>query len=362
MKLATSLDETDIGILKAIQSDPSKISTSQLSERLGIPDRTVRYRLSKLREQGMLKPPKLQTYERKIGLGEQLLLLESIPEKEDVLTKILDGIEFFYYYGPTYGKFDGFMVYTMFPLVAPRMVRQIAEELKEKELVSDFYIFDLVDYCRKGVDVVPLLPESNWTWEKWSEEAKQIMNEGCSLRLSLEEFPSSVKFDYKDIQIITEMVENPEATLKEIGKVLDLSPTQVYKREKRLKEEGVIRGIKLYFNPFPDSTLIGCFFKSREHAEKILCGFHKLPFEITFVLESSTHYEVQVILPSSEINRFLQQIRIFRPYCEEFFIQVGLKGKSKGYCHLLKSFNLEAQSWEMPLSDTMQTIRDLSVV
>lgn len=361
MKLTVPLDDTDIGILTAIQSDPSKISTSQLSERLGIPDRTVRYRLTKLREQGLLKPPKLQTYERKLGLGEQLLLLQSIPEKEDLLTKVLDEIEFFYYYSPTYGRYDGFIVYTMFPLVAPRMVRQVAEELKEKELVSDFYIFDLVDYCRKGVDIAPLLPDSDWTWSMWSEEATRLMTEGCELELGLEEFPSTVKFDYKDIQIVTHMVENPEATLKEIGKVLDLSPTQVHKRVKKLEDTGVIRGVKLYCTPFQDATMIGCFFKSREHAKKILCGFHKLPFEISFVMESSTHYWVQVILPSSEINQFLQQMSIFRRYTEEFFIQVSLKGKSKGYAHLLKSFNQEASSWEMPLSDTMQTIRDLSV-
>ena len=82
MKLTVPLDDTDIGILSAIQNYSSKISTSQLSEQLGIPDRTVRYRLTKLREQGLLKPPKLQTYERKIGLGEQLLLLQGIPEKK----------------------------------------------------------------------------------------------------------------------------------------------------------------------------------------------------------------------------------------------------------------------------------------
>ena len=362
MKLTVPLDDTDIGILSAIQNYSSKISTSQLSEQLGIPDRTVRYRLTKLREQGLLKPPKLQTYERKIGLGEQLLLLQGIPEKEDELVKVLDEIDFFYYYTSTYGRYDGFMVYTMYPLVVPRMVRQVAEELKERGLVSDFNIFDLVDYTRKGVDLAPLLPDSDWTWSKWSEEAKRIMTEGCELDLGLEEFPTVVKFDFRDIQIVIHMVENPEATLKEIGKVLDISPTQVHKRVKRLEDTGVIRGVKLHFTPFKDCIAIGCFFKSRNHAKKILCGFHKLPFEISFIMESSTHYNVQVMLPSSEMSQFLQQMDIFRRYTEEFFIQVSLKGKGKGYAHLLKSFNKEARSWEMPLSDTMKIIRNSAVL
>ena len=359
MKLNLPIDKTDIGILTIIQKGESKISASHLSEQLGIPDRTVRYRLKKLRKQGLLKPPKLQTYERKLGLGEQLLILQGIPEKEDALVKVLDEIHFFYYYSPTYGRFDGFMVYTMYPLVAPRTVRQVAEELKEKGLVSDFYIFDVVDYTRKGVDVAPLLPENDWTWSKWSEEAKRIMTEGCELDLGLEEFPTTVKFDFRDIQIVRHMVENPEDTLKEIGKVLDLSSTQVHKRVKRLEDTGVIRGVKLYFTPFQDCAAFGVFFKSRDHAKEILCGFHKLPFEVSFVMESSTHYNIQVMLPSSEVNQFFQHMSIFRRYTEEFFIQVNLKGKGKGYAHLLESFNKEASSWEMPLNDIMTTIREL---
>ncbi|MFX1482701.1 MAG: winged helix-turn-helix transcriptional regulator [Promethearchaeota archaeon] len=361
MKLPIPLDDTDIGILTAIQEDPSKVSTTELSKRLGIPGRTVRYRLNRLKENGLLKPPKLMTYERKLGLGEQLLILQSVPEKEETLEKILDGIDFFYYYAPTYGRYDGYMVYTMFPLVAPRMVRQVAEELKEKGLVSDFYIFDLVDYCRKGVEIAPLLPSSDWSWSKWAKEARQIMEEGCDLELRLEEFPAAVKFDYKDIQILIHMVENAEATQTEISQVLDLSITQVHKRIKRLEETGVIRGVKLYCSLFEESMTISCFFKSREHAKKILCGFHRLPFEITFVKESSTDYEVVLVIPSSEINQFLQHMNIFRKYTEEFFIQTSLKGKSKGYAHLLRSFNKQASSWEMPLSDTMQTIRNISV-
>jgi len=50
---------------------------------------------------------------------------------------------------------------------------------------------------------------------------------------------------------------------------------------------------------------------------------------------------------------------IFRKFTEEFFIQVTLKGKSKGYIHLLEYFNKEASSWEMPLNDIMTTIREL---
>ncbi|MHA1926919.1 MAG: winged helix-turn-helix transcriptional regulator [Candidatus Thorarchaeota archaeon] len=166
MKLTENIDKTDVKILKALMGHRKKVSTRVLSEELGIKDRTVRYRLKNLKKKGLLCPPKLQTYERKLGLGENLLLLQSNPAKEEQLIKLLDETDFFYYYGPTYGKYDGFMVYAMYPLVTPRMVPQLAEEMMERELIKDYFLMDMVDYTRKPAELEPLLPDSDWTWDK----------------------------------------------------------------------------------------------------------------------------------------------------------------------------------------------------
>ncbi|MFX0107930.1 MAG: winged helix-turn-helix domain-containing protein, partial [Candidatus Hodarchaeota archaeon] len=183
LKIQTPLDETDISILKSIEAEPEKVSTRELSRKLDIPDRTVRYRLAKLKEKKLICPQKIQTYERKIGLGERLLFLQSNTEKEEDLIKVLEETDLFYYFSPTYGRYDGFVVYCMYPLVAPRMILQLAEELKEHDLVRDFYIFDLVDYTTKGAEVSPFLPGSTWEWEDWSKEIEKIMKKGCKLDL-----------------------------------------------------------------------------------------------------------------------------------------------------------------------------------
>jgi DNA-binding Lrp family transcriptional regulator len=362
MKLAANLDDTDVRILKTLVEHKKKVSTRELSEQLDIPDRTVRYRLKKLKEKGLLCPPKLQTYERKLGLGENLLLLQSNPAKEEQLIELLDDTEFFYYYGPTYGRYDGFMIYAMYPLVTPRMVQQLAEEMKDRGLVRDYYLIDMVDYTRKPADLEPLLPDSDWTWEKWSEEIEQVMKRGCEIDLGLEEFPKAVKFDYTDIQIIKHMVENPDSTLKDVGEALEpaMSLTQVHKRVKRLEDTGIIRGVKPAFSPFKESVAVSIFFKSRDHAKKILCGFVKLPFELNIAMENKSTYNIWVMMPSSEMNGLLQRINFFRKYTEDFFIQMLVKGKGKGYTHLLTAFNLETQSWEMPISETLVKIKEIA--
>ena len=99
--------------------------------------------------------------------------------------------------------------------------------------------------------------------------------------------------------------------------------------------------------------------RSRENSKNILCAFSKLPFEMTFALESSTQYLVTVSIPSSEVNQFLQRVRFLKKYTQEFFVQVMLTGISKGYVHLLASYNENTESWELPETDSLERIRTL---
>ena len=361
MKILIPLDDIDKKILIALEKVDSDVSTTTLSKILKIPGRTIRYHMNKLRENGLLRPPMIQTYERKLGLGERIIILQSVPEKEDELKKVLHDINFFYHYSTTYGRYDGFLVYTMFPLVNPRITNRIADELKEKGLIRDYYIFDAIDYKRKSAAVGPFLPESDWNWSTWKVEVEKIMQEECVFPLQLEEFPKAVRFDLSDIMILKHMAESREPTLKEISDGLDLSLTQVHKRVKRLEKEGVIKGTTPLFTPSSKNTSISCFYKSRESAQKILCGFHRLPFEVHYAMESSSKYNVLVIVPDTEINEFLRNIEIFRRHCEDFFIQVMVEQTSKGFAHLLEFFNEETESWEIPINDITKAIRAIEV-
>jgi len=360
LKISVDLDDDYRKILSALREEKKKVSAKYLSDKLGIHERTVRYRLEKLRKKGLLRPPKIQTYERKLGLGERLLLFQGIPDKEEKLEQVLEELPLFYYYASTYGRYDGFVAYAMYPLVAPGIVLQIAEEMKACGLVEDFYIFDLVDYCRKGADVAPLLPDSDWDWDVWTGKVTEILEEGCDFDLGLEQFPPTVAFKFKDIKIIQKLVDNPTMTLKEVANQLGLSLALVHKRVKRLEEEGIIRWIKSTFNPFDETISIACFFKSTKHAKEILCGFHNLPYEVSFVLENDVHYQIVVSIPPSETNQLLQRLNAFRRYSEEFFIQVVLKPRGKGWTHLLDAYNKDTNSWEMPIADMLAEVRELA--
>ncbi|MHA2047472.1 MAG: winged-helix domain-containing protein, partial [Candidatus Thorarchaeota archaeon] len=94
MSLRVPLDEIDMSILRVLEEHGTKISTREVSEHLqkiseeNIPERTVRYRISKLKEKGVLCKAKVQTHERKLGLAEYILVATSNPATEATFKKI----------------------------------------------------------------------------------------------------------------------------------------------------------------------------------------------------------------------------------------------------------------------------------
>ncbi len=347
MSMKVPLDKLDQEILLALEELGTKVSTRKLSEKLNEPGRTIRYRISKLKEKGILCKAKVQTHERKLGLAEYIILATLSPHNESTLKTILERIPAIYYYAPTYGKYEGYLIYTVYPINTPRIIPDLAAELKRQGVISDFYLFDVVDYQRKEAKLAEL---ESWDWEKWSASLSKIMAKSKEIDLKMEEFPQMVSFDSKDTLILRHMVENPEITLRELGKILDLSQPQVHNRVKKLEESGIIRGHKLSLAPYESGTTVILFFRSKS-ARKILLWLDELPYYHQITMESSSHFFVQIFLPSTQTNNLLYQIKNLREFTDEMFVQFLLKGEHKGYCHLIDMYSEDTESWRIPYEE-----------
>jgi len=354
MTLKVALDDLDKEILLVMEELGTKASTRELSERLdNVSSRTIRYRISKLKENGIICKAKVQTHERKLGLAEYVIVATSSPATESTLKKVLDAIPAFYYYAPTYGKYEGYFIYSVYPLSTPRMIPDLASVLKKHGLIEDYYLFDVVDYQRNEAKLSEI---ESWNWEKWSKKISKIMKKTKEIVL---EFPQTVSFDSKDILILKHMVEEPDITLRELGKILGLSQPQVHNRVKKLEESEIIRGYKLALNPYDSGMTVTCFFKSKD-AKKILLWFDKLPFYHQITMESSSHFFVQVYLPSTLTNDFLASLQNLKQYTDEMFVQFLLMGKHKGYGHMIDCFSNDAESWKIRFGEFVETIDKLS--
>jgi DNA-binding Lrp family transcriptional regulator len=115
LKITIPLNDTDVAILKILEEKGAKTSTKELGEILGISDRTARYRLNRLKEKGLLKRVTVRTYERKIGVGDMIIVVQSNPQKHAHLGEIIHAIPPFYHYRSTHGKFNGFWILLNIP-------------------------------------------------------------------------------------------------------------------------------------------------------------------------------------------------------------------------------------------------------
>jgi len=360
--MTLSLDETDVDIINILYEKGAKISTKDIADILNIADRTVRYRLQRLKEKGFLKKSMVRTYERKIGVADMIIAVESTPKHHALLADVIHALPPFYHYSPTYGKYNGYWIFAQYPLATPQFCKRLFDEMKDANLIEDYHLMEAIDYTIKVAKVSAFLPDSNWEWSNWYSDIKRAITNGKETDMGFQEFPDQENFDFKDLQIVKKLVEDAETTLKDMGEALDLSQPQVHKRVKRLEEIGVISGYKPYFMPFKgeDTLSITCVYKSREHAKKILYAFSELPFSLNLSMQGTNQYTVIVYLPTSEITSYLQGLNMIREHVDSLFVQFTLTGKSKGYAHLFDTFNKETNKWNMPVQEYLDIIKKMT--
>jgi len=364
-----TIDKRDKRILELLDKLGAKTSTRQLQKELvrdkslkKISDRTVRYRLENMRKAGILKTPRVQTHERRIGLGEQLMILEEIPQNGDTLSGLVKAMPCYWNYAPTVGKYNGYLVHSMYPLVTPQMNKQIADEMVRGKLVSSYEIYDIVDYERKRPNLSCYHPTEGWIWdwERWYSIIQRSLKSDRKNPISVDSRPALSDFDFNDVQIIKELIHNPEATMKEIAANFDLSESQVNKRIKKLEREGVIKGYRPIYDLGDDPTEIWIFMRLGDKASSIIYSFYQLPFALGFSVESSTRISMRVYLPGKYVNEFIKGFNIMRDEIPFYAFQFGYEVVKKEHEPFFDIFNPETKTWDFPAESYTELVRDFA--
>ncbi len=83
--------------------------------------------------------------------------------------------------------------------------------------------------------------------------------------------------DKIDKKILTELQFDSKQTIKELSEKMNLTPTPVYERIKKLEENGFITGYKAQVNRFSIglSLMVFCNISLKEHQAKFLAQFEK---------------------------------------------------------------------------------------
>lgn len=354
-------DRKDMDIIGALDKLGPKMSTEEVSEIVDIPARTVRYRIKRLRETGVLSPTRVMALERRMGLGESIFLVNAKSDGYQHLPDIFYAIDTIYHYSSTYGKFNGFLAYSLYSLSTPRIVRRILEECQKLDFISDFFIVDVTDYDVKRADYTKYDPDIgwNWDWDKWEVQIKKDIRSKKKFHHSMDEAQTIVDFDFKDVSILRLMFDDGEITQKKIADKLSLSEAQVNKRIHHLEKKGIIKGYRSAVCDSEDLLPLFCFFELNTPKSPVLSSIYELPFPATIIMESRTRYAMSMSLSASDMKGFLKGFDILRPHFSSYFVQTVHNSQKSMDSHPYDLFDQKTNGWRTPGDEYLQDIRDV---
>ncbi|NHI83845.1 MAG: winged helix-turn-helix transcriptional regulator [Candidatus Thorarchaeota archaeon] len=338
-------------------------SAQEIGDALSIPARTVRYRLSVMMERGMLLPSYYQTRERRVGLGEKILVVQEEPEKGDDLQRCISKIPIFYWYIPTYGKHDGYLIHSVYDVREPEKLTKIVDKLKNTGLIQDYYSFDILDTDSKRIDFSEYGPRGKWLWdaELWKKEIEKGFPEGVRTphNMSLED--EIIECDANDIRILKELKLGVETSMTALASTTGIPVSSVREKVQRLRKKGIVKGYRRAYGFAEDAIWFSCFIKIRENIPGVLNMFYALPHPGVIMMESETSYCVSFGFTASELSAFLEGFRLLTSNLEHYAFQFHLPDIIEStYANVFDFFNEEKNRWDIPIDKCMRIIDQYS--
>ncbi|MHA2186912.1 MAG: winged helix-turn-helix transcriptional regulator, partial [Candidatus Thorarchaeota archaeon] len=279
MRKKTALDRKDLRILTELDKMGGNASAQELSEVLkDIPARTIRYRISVLKERGILLPSYIQTDERRLGLGEGILILQESSGMSETLERLIQDIPIFFWFVPTHGKYDGYLVHAMHDLANPKMIEELCKTMKDQGIIDDFHFFDIVDYESKRVDFSHYLPNGKWSWDwnLWSRGLNSNLQESTDVPFDMEVNHDVIDCDIKDIQILRQLKHDSGSSISDLARIAQISTSDTRERVQKLRDTGVIKGHVRAYGFTGDFLWFSCFLEVEEMVGGVLTCFNEL--------------------------------------------------------------------------------------
>ncbi len=358
-----ALDQKDLRILEAIERMGGNASAPEIAEALTptIPARTIRYRLSKLMERGILLPTFIQTCERKIGLGQQILVVQENQQKSERLEQLIRDLPLFYWYVPTHGKFDGHLIHSVYDVNDSATVNKIAESMKDSGFIHDYYTFDILDYRTKKVDFSKYDPGGDWSWDwmNWINTLQDELQEPSISARAWCEGKNPISYDAVDIKLVRALKRDADMTISDLVTLTDCSIAEVRDRIQRLRDKGVIKGYRRAYGFAGDLLWISCFLDIREHVDSILEKLLELPFPGVLLLNSPSKFCLRLGMTTPHLKRFFQGFKQIRSDMNSYFFQFHLPDLiDSDFQDVFEFYNQEEGHWEIPTNKYVAMVKD----
>lgn len=363
-KESKNFDYKDIQIARNIDQQDYKTSTLKISEKLGIPARSIRYRIAKLKEKGILQKKIAITHERKLGLVERIFLIEENVETNSEFLSIIADNQAMGWYVPTTGKYNGFIVHSLCSHNKENLPIRLMQEIKKKGIIKDFFVFETIDYkiLEWNYDFFDKNGEWTWDWKILEEQINQRKIYEKSPKIQFENKPEIIDFDTKDIQILENLYSEEAMTLKDFGEILQLSESQVGRRIKSMEEKGIIKGYRTGFKPFIKLLTISYF--ATGNLDQLLQYVSKIPYPLVIIYQDENNIEIGIDIRQNELKDFLNFVTSLKNLVDSYFLQFWHANPTFNHQTLYDYYDKDTSSWIKLTAEyekSLQNIKSINI-
>ena len=243
--MPAKFDFTDLVVLESLgKYGPRNIS--RVARKLGIKAETLRKRLSRMPHHFFFRF-RANVYCTNLGLKKAVVLLETLPGREDLLLECLQINDFWIYLTRCYGTNEGCIAVYVIPSDHSTEFLQFINTLEIMGLTRNVRTY--WSTCFQGVN-----SKTKWfskrsktwvfSWDKWVEEIPLQDTQLPRTLVDPTDYP--VEGDEIDVFILKELEKNPRISLKEIAAGLGVSPQVVdYHYRKHVLERNLIEGFEV---------------------------------------------------------------------------------------------------------------------
>jgi len=306
------LDSLDIKILEALGVYGPR-SISKLAKKINASVPTVRDRVKQLKSHFSLYLH-VKVYHTFIGLKKAFVFARATPGHERLLWKSLKANGYWLYLTARYDTPESFYGIYGIPIDHTEEFKQFVEQTEKMRIAQNI---DLL--WSTSIHTVNLT--DNWyaheteqwvfEWNKWIES---IESQGTSLPYTLVE-PQSYpqKADRIDIIILKELQKNAECKLRDMAKLLDVSPQIVqYHFKNHVIAKGLIEGYRVllpHFEALSDSYCFRFNFHNEKNMAKFALSVKDKPFvrSIGKIFGKPALF-IQIYIPRKEFRGFTDSL------------------------------------------------------
>jgi len=307
------LDSTNVKILEGLgKHGPRNILA--LAKSIGLPPKTVDFRMKKLMKEGLLQIRTNLDYSR-LGLMKAILIAESKPGQKKNLQQAIDNLDYWTYVTRCYGKYDGYYTIFAFPAEYKKELEEYLDKAEQLKAFSRYIFYRTTNF----IEVVPNFDwfdfqskSWNFEWKRWIDEV-QNASEKLPRKL-MEPTAYSIRVDETDLLILKELEKDGTTKFTKLAEVVNITPQGVrYRYHKHVVGRSLLTDYEVATLPYPLPTSDMCGFiidfENEEKLAKFVNSLQDKPFIFSYGKAIGRHsLVVHIYIPKTEFSKLIDSM------------------------------------------------------